>query len=86
MVLVALNSDPNEKDSDVASHVEKNDLVGYFAVPPQSMLDELVLEFDASILTPPTSPVILIEADQSSARLLRRGVKDSDELLEELGL
>jgi len=40
----------------------------------------MVQEFGPEIITPPTSPVVLISADQSDARLLDRGSKDVDTL------
>ena len=84
MTLVALNVDPNEDGSAVADHAERNELAGTFAVPPQAVLDGLVTEFGADFVTPPTAPVILLDADQESARMLRRGVKDADDLRSEL--
>jgi hypothetical protein len=84
VTLVALNVDPNEDEAAVRAHVESNDLSGTFAVPPQSMLDALVGQFGAEFLTPPAVPVVLLDAEQTEARLLDRGVKSREELLEEL--
>lgn len=84
MTLVAINVDPNEDESAVRGHVDRHGLVGHFAVPPQSMLDDMVGEFGASLVTPPTSPVVLLSADQTEARLLERGVKTVDDLLAEI--
>lgn len=84
MTLVALDVDPGEDAAAVRGHVERYDLEGRFAVPPQSLLDALVEEFGASFVTPPTSPLVLVEADKSSARLLRRGVKPASELAQEI--
>jgi hypothetical protein len=82
VTLVALNVDANEDEAAVRGHVDRHDLVGHFAVPPQGMLDTLVSEYGAEFVTPPTSPVILVDAAQSSARFLDRGVKPADELAE----
>ena len=84
VTLVAIDTDPNEDAEKVVGHIERHDLAGTFAVAPQEMTDMLVQQFGAEIITVPTAPVILLEADQSSARLLRRGVKDRDTLAAEL--
>ena len=80
VVVVAIGSDSTEGADQVASHAEENGFEGYFAVPPQEMLNTLQSEYGPDIITPPTAPVILISADQSTARLLDRGLKDADDL------
>lgn len=84
MTHVALDVDPNEDVDDVREHVERNDLVGHFAVAPQDMIDALFEQFGGSIVSPPTNPMILVDADQRSARLLPRGFKSVEVLLDEL--
>jgi hypothetical protein len=84
VILVALNTDPNEDEAAVLEHVEEYGLAGRFAVAPQSLTDTLVEEFGADIVSVPTAPVILVSSDQTSARLLPRGLKSVDELKTEL--
>jgi len=80
VTVVGIGTDPNEDAEAVLAHVEKNGFEGTYANAPQELLDALVQEFGPEIITPPTSPVILISADQSDARLLDRGFKDVDTL------
>ncbi len=84
VILVALNTDPNEDDSVVLEHVERYGLEGRFAVAPQEMTDMLVEEYGADIVSVPTAPVVLVSPDQTSARLLPRGLKSVDEIQAEL--
>ncbi len=84
VVVVAIDSDSTENEDDVRAHVERNSFAGRFAVPPQDMLNQMVSEFGPDIITPPSSPVVLLSADQSSARLLPRGLKSVDDLRREL--
>jgi thiol-disulfide isomerase/thioredoxin len=85
VVLVALDTDPNEDADRVRDHVERYGLAGRFAVAPQEMTDALVDEYGPTIVSVPTAPVVLVDADQESARLLQRGVKPAGDLLEEIG-
>ncbi len=81
-VLVAIDTDPNEDAEQVRQHVERYALKGRFAVAPAGMTAALVDQFGPTVVSPPTAPVILISADQSEARLLKRGVKTAEELRE----
>ena len=78
--MVGIGTDPNENADAVLGHVEENGFEGTYAYGSQELLDALVAEFGPEVITPPTSPVILIAADQSDARLLPRGFKDVDTL------
>jgi hypothetical protein len=84
VILVALNTDPNEDEAAVLEHIENYGLEGRFAVAPQEMTDMLVQEYGADIVSVPTAPVVLVSPDQSSARLLPRGLKSVDEIQAEL--
>jgi thiol-disulfide isomerase/thioredoxin len=79
-VLVALDTDPNEDADSVRQHVERNGFSGSFAIAPANMTALLLDEFGPEIVAVPTAPVILISADQTSARLLDRGLKRAEEL------
>ena len=84
VVVIGVDADPNEEAQQVIDHVEENGFEGRYVVAPQELTDALVDEFGPSILSPPTSPVVLISADQSSARLLPRGLKSLEDLQAEL--
>lgn len=84
VVVVGLDSEPFEEVEAVVKHVRDNDLSGTYAVATQEMMNAMVDQFGADIITPPTSPVVLLSADQSEARLLPRGFKDLASLESEL--
>jgi hypothetical protein len=84
VVVIGVDADPNEEAEQVIAHVEENGFKGRYIVAPKELTDALVEEFGPSILSPPTSPVVLISADQSSARLLPRGLKSLEDLQSEL--
>lgn len=54
------------------------------AISPGELTQALVNQFGPEIVTPPQAPIILISADQSSARLLPSGLKDAEEMTAEL--
>jgi len=84
IVHVSLNTDPNEDLEKVRDHVELHGFEWYYAVTPIEMTQLLIDEFGLTVVNAPLAPVILIEAD-GSARLLNRGVKSAEKLLEEIG-
>jgi hypothetical protein len=79
-VLIAIDTDPNENVGLVADAVRDRGLEGLFAVTPQTMTDMLVQQFGPEIVTPPSAPIVLISPDQTSARLLPRGLKSAEDL------
>ena len=81
---MAVDSDPFESEGAVLGHKEDNGFEGTFTVGTEELISALQAEFGPEIITPPTSPVVLLSADQSEARLLRRGIKDLDDLQAEL--
>ncbi len=83
-VLVALAIDENEDALLISDTWKERGLTEPVAIAPQQLTEALVNEFGPEIVTPPQAPIVLISADQSSARLLPSGVKDVDELTSEL--
>ena len=83
IVHISLGTDPNEDETKVREHIERNDLNWYFAVSPVEPTRALIDEFGLTVVSPGSAPVILICQDQS-ARLLRNGVKSADDLLVEV--
>lgn len=84
VIVVGLDSEPFEESEAVVSHVKDNGLKGTYAVATQEMMNAMVEQFGPDIITPPTSPIVLLSADQSEARLLPRGFKDTGTLESEL--
>ena len=84
VVVIGVDADPNEEAQQVIDHAKENGFKGRYVVAPQALTDALVEEYGPSILSPPTSPVVLISADQSSARLLPRGLKSLEDIQAEL--
>ena len=80
VTVVGIGTDPNEDAEAILAHVVDNGFEGTYANAPQELLDAMVEQFGPEIITPPTSPVVLISADQTEARLLDRGFKDVDTL------
>ena len=83
IIHVSLDTDPNEEESLVKEHAEKNDLNWIFTVSPKEVTKKLIDEFGIGVVNAPSAPVILVCEDQSS-RLLERGVKSAAELKEEI--
>ena len=83
IVHISLDTDPNEDETKVKEHLERNDLDWYFAVAPIELTRALIDEFGLTVVSAPSAPVILICPDQSS-RLLRNGVKSANDLLSEI--
>jgi hypothetical protein len=81
-VLIAIDIDQNEDADDVRNAVADRGLSGHFAVSPQTLTDQLYEQFGGDIVTPPSAPVVLVDPDQTSPRLLQRGVKSVDDFLE----
>jgi hypothetical protein len=81
VVVVALDIDANEDEDAVREHIENNGFEGYFAISPSELTQTLVDEYGAFIVSPPVSPKVLVNAEQTSAEPFR-GVKSAEELLE----
>ena len=82
VIVVALDIDANEDEAAVRAHIERNGFKGYFAISPPELTSALVDEYGTFIITPPLSPKILVDAGQSEAQVLERGVKSAEDLLE----
>lgn len=83
-VLVAISIDENEDAQLISDTWKSRGLKEPVAISPQQLTEALVGEFGPEIVTPPQAPIVLISADQTSARLLQRGLKDADELKAEI--
>lgn len=82
IILISLDTDPNEDESRVLSHIEKNGFDWRYAVAPASFTKSLIGEFGNGIVNAPSAPVILI--CNGNARQLNSGVKSVKELKSEI--
>jgi hypothetical protein len=80
VIVVALGIDANENEEAVREHIERNGFEGYFAISPPALTQALVEEYGTYIISPPLSPKVLVNADQTGAESLGRGVKSAEEL------
>lgn len=86
VVLISLNTDPNEDEAKIKIHTEWNDLNWFFAVSPEELTRALIDEFGLRVVSAPSTPIVLICRDQSqSTRFLESGLKSADTLLSEIG-
>lgn len=76
---ITINIDPNENEQLVQDYMQEHGFEGHYAIAPQEYTQELINEFGVSIANAPSSPIILVCADQS-AQLLPRGLKTAQEL------
>lgn len=83
-VSISLDVDPNESEKLIKKHISKNDFDWHYAVAPPELTQLLIKQFGTIIVNSPAAPVILISED-NEARLLKRGLKSSEQLKIELG-
>ena len=83
IIHISLDTDPNENRKKVAEHLERNGFDWYFAVSPIEVTRLLTDEFGIGFVNAPSAPVVLICEDGGS-RFLGRGVKDVEELTQEI--
>lgn len=83
-VLVAIDVDENEDAALIRETWSDRGLSEPVAISPRGLTEPLVARFGPEIVTPPRAPIVLISADQSSARLLPSGVKSVEELRAEI--
>ncbi len=83
-VLVAIDIDANEDAGLIKDTWKDRGLTEPVAIAPQELTEQLLQEFGPEIVTPPRAPIVLISADQSSARLLPSGLKDAKTLAAEI--
>ena len=79
VISISLDTDPNEDESQVLQHTQKNGFDWRYAVSTVGTTKALIFEFGNTVVNAPQAPVILICKDQS-ARLLGRDIKDVEEL------
>ena len=85
VVLVSLDTDPNEDEAKVLGHANRYVYDWLFTVSPVEYTQQLIKEFGLTVVSAPSTPIILVCEDQS-ARLLKSGIKNTDTLKSEIAL
>jgi thiol-disulfide isomerase/thioredoxin len=85
VISISLDTDENENEKLVLSHLTKHEYDWYFAISPSDLTQSLIKEFGPGVVSAPSAPVIAIDID-GNAKLLKRGVKSSSELKTALGI
>jgi len=81
---VSIDTDLNEDESKLKAYAERQGFDWPFVVDPQGKVGkQLVDKFGFNVVNPPSTPIILID-ENFNERLLRFGIKSSDELIAEL--
>ena len=83
VVLISLDTDPNEDEERVKGHINRYGYDWLYAVAPADYTKQLIDEFGLGIISAPSTPVILICGDQKT-RLTATGIKDVEELKSEI--
>lgn len=79
MVVVSVDVDPNERAADLARYAEELGFDWRFAVAPSGFARSLAAEFGDQVLSPPATPVILLDPSGSVVDA-HVGVRNADEL------
>lgn len=83
IIHISLDTDPNEDEDKIKEHLGRHGFDWFFAITPKNVTKSLIDDFGINIVNAPGSPIILICPDQSTT-FLKRGVKTSEELQEEI--
>jgi len=67
--ILGLNTDSNEDAAKVREYAEENDFGWRFAVAPTDLTDALVAEFGSTVVSAPSTPVIVVCGDGSTTFL-----------------
>lgn len=84
VVSISLDTDPNEDESKILEHIQKNGFEWHYAVSPIEMTQSLRNQFGNDIINAPSAPVVLICEDGSFRKLGGFGARDPDKLKEEI--
>jgi thiol-disulfide isomerase/thioredoxin len=83
VVIISLDTDPNEDEARVVEHITRYGYDWQYAVSPAQLTRQLIDEFGLSIVSAPSTPVIVLCADQT-AFLTKSGIKSVSELESEI--
>ena len=83
IVSISINTDPNEDEERVRSHITRNDFTWLYAVTPIEVTRSLIDQFSPKVVNVPLVPIILVCPNQST-KLLPFGVKSAERLKAEV--
>ncbi len=80
---ISINTDPNENEENVMDHLGRHGYNWKYAVFPEEATASLIEEFGVGVVNAPGAPIIII-CPGKDGKLLKRGVKTSEELKTEI--
>jgi len=83
VVSISIDTDPNEDESRVLEHIERNGFNWYYAIAPVEMTRSLINQFGVGIVNAPAVPMILI-CGTGDVKKLGSGIKSVSELKKEV--
>lgn len=83
VISISLNTDPNEDESRVLEHIERNGFNWYYAISPVEFTRSLIDQFGIGIVNAPSVPMILI-CGNDNVKKLDSGIKSVNELKKEV--
>ena len=83
VVSISIDTDPNEDESRVLEHIERNGFDWYYAIAPVEMTRSLIDQFGVGIVNAPSVPMILI-CGNDNVKKLDSGIKSVSELKKEV--
>ena len=82
LVVVSLNTDPNEDAERIRDHLSNHEGFDWrYAVAPSRMTRSLIDRFGSVIANPPAAPVVRVCPNGDATLLERNGVKPADDLV-----
>ena len=84
VISISLDTDQSEDKARVRTHIESNGFNWYYAISPIELTQSLIDEFGNSIISAPSSPMILICEDLSFRKLGGFGSRSVDKLKQEI--
>ncbi|NCN98633.1 hypothetical protein COU62_00310 [Candidatus Pacearchaeota archaeon CG10_big_fil_rev_8_21_14_0_10_35_219] len=84
IVSISLDTDQNEDEAKILTHINENGFEWYYAISPIQMTQSLMSDFGNGIINAPSAPVVLICEDGSYRKLGGYGSRNVKELKEEL--
>ena len=84
VISISIDTDPNEDESRVREHVERNGFTWFYAISPVELTRSLIDQFGVGIVNAPSVPMILVCPENGRVRMLDSGIKSVNELTEEV--
>lgn len=80
VVVVSLDTDPNEDEQILRRYVERNGFNWRFAIAPRSLADALAAAFGTRFLDPPSTPLVVISPTGEAHVTPPGRIKSADEI------